>query len=116
MELLLSKWISKLPALTKALWKLLLIKRREGRLHILSKMAEALDAAREDVKEYAPRVMVHLPLPKDKIREVIGSGGKVIREICETTGAKIDISDDGVINVSGATPTLFMRRKKGFVA
>ncbi len=71
----------------------------EGRLHILGEMARALDHAREAVSDHAPRITV-ITIPKDKIREVIGTGGKVIREICETTGAKIDIEDDGTVKVA----------------
>jgi polyribonucleotide nucleotidyltransferase len=62
-------------------------------------MSKALTGAREGVNQNAPRITV-INIPKDKIREVIGSGGKVIREICEQTGAKIDIEDDGTIKVA----------------
>ena len=72
---------------------------RDGRLHILGEMAKALTQAREGVSDMAPRITV-ITVPKDKIREVIGTGGKVIREICETTGAKIDIEDDGTVKVA----------------
>src|SRR5262249_56475719 len=72
---------------------------RDGRLHILGEMAKALTSAREGVSANAPRITT-ITIPKDKIREVIGSGGKVIREICEVTGAKIDIEDDGTIKVA----------------
>ena len=91
----------KITSINRNIMEIALEQAREGRLHILGKMAEAIQGAREEVKEYAPRMITFI-IPKDKIREVIGSGGKVIREICETTGAKIDISDDGTINVSGA--------------
>src|SRR5439155_18222992 len=64
-------------------------------------MAKALPAARAELGEYAPRIEV-IQIPTDKIREVIGSGGKVIREIVEKTGAKIDISDDGTVKVASA--------------
>src|SRR6185437_7672336 len=70
-----------------------------GRMHILGEMSKALEAAREAVSNNAPRITT-ITIPKDKIREVIGSGGKVIREICEVTGAKIDIEDDGTIKVA----------------
>ena len=72
---------------------------KDGRPHILGDMAKALTGARDDVSENAPRITT-ITIPKDKIREVIGSGGKVIREICETTGAKVDIEDDGTIKVA----------------
>ena len=62
-------------------------------------MSKALTQAREGVSDMAPRITV-ITVPKDKIREVIGTGGKVIREICETTGAKIDIEDDGTVKVA----------------
>src|SRR3546814_20315730 len=62
-------------------------------------MSKALTQSREGVSENAPRITV-ITIPKDKIREVIGSGGKVIREICEVTGAKVDIEDDGTIKVA----------------
>ncbi len=90
----------KITSITRSIMEIALEQARIGRLHILGKMAEVMDVARDEVKEYAPR-MIAFAIPKDKIREVIGSGGKVIREICETTGAKIDISDDGTINLSG---------------
>jgi polyribonucleotide nucleotidyltransferase len=72
---------------------------RDGRLHILDEMSKALTAAREAVSSNAPRITV-IQVPKDKIREVIGPGGKVIREICEVTGAKVDIDDDGMVKVA----------------
>ena len=70
-----------------------------GRLHILDEMSKALTRGREEVSDYAPRITT-FSIPKDKIREVIGTGGKVIREICDETGAKVDIEDDGTIKVS----------------
>ncbi len=72
---------------------------REGRIHILSKMAEALTTARANFSQYAPRIFT-LQVKPDKVREVIGSGGKVIRSIIERTGVKIDIEDDGVIHIA----------------
>ena len=91
----------KITSITQKIMEIALDQAREGRMHILGKMAEAIGGAREEVKEYAPR-MINFTIPKDKIREVIGAGGKVIREICETTGAKVDISDDGSISIAGA--------------
>ena len=74
---------------------------KDGRNHILGKMLEAIDEPRESLSEYAPRIMtIHIPV--DKIRDVIGSGGKVIRGIQEATGAKIDIQEDGTIFVASA--------------
>jgi polyribonucleotide nucleotidyltransferase len=74
---------------------------KDGRLHILGEMAKAITGAREEIGEYAPKIET-LTIPTDKIREVIGSGGKVIREIVEKTGAKVDINDDGVVKVSAS--------------
>ncbi len=62
-------------------------------------MAKALESGREEVSDFAPRI-TSFEIPKEKIREVIGTGGKIIREICEETGAKVDIEDDGTIKVS----------------
>jgi polyribonucleotide nucleotidyltransferase len=71
----------------------------EGRAHILGKMLEAIDTPREELSEYAPRILT-IKIPADKIRDVIGSGGKVIRGIQEETGAQIDIQEDGTIFVA----------------
>src|SRR3546814_12622985 len=73
-------------------------------MHILGEMNKALTSAREGVSENAPRITV-INIPKDKMREVIGTGGKVIREICEETGAKIDIEDDGTVKVAAVDQT-----------
>ncbi|HEV2551406.1 MAG TPA: polyribonucleotide nucleotidyltransferase [Stellaceae bacterium] len=89
----------KITSITEEIMKIALNQARAGRLHILSEMAKALAKAREAVSSNAPRITT-ITIPKDKIREVIGSGGKVIREICEVTGAKIDIEDDGTIKVA----------------
>lgn len=101
----------KITSVSQSIMEIALEQAREGRMHILGKMAEALGVAREEVREYAPR-MITFVIPKDKIREVIGSGGKVIREICETTGAKIDITDDGTISVSGANAEVIEAAEK----
>ncbi|MCG8595044.1 MAG: S1 RNA-binding domain-containing protein, partial [Kiloniellales bacterium] len=89
----------KITSITKEIMEIALKQARDGRLHILGEMAKALTGARESVSEHAPRITV-ISIPKDKIREVIGTGGKIIREICETTGAKIDIEDDGTVKVA----------------
>ena len=89
----------KITSVTPEIMKVALDQARGGRLHILNEMAKALETARDEVNQNAPRITT-LSIPKDKIREVIGSGGKVIREICETTGAKIDIDDDGTVKVA----------------
>ncbi len=89
----------KITSITEEIMRIALAQAREGRMHILGEMAKALADAREGVSANAPRITT-ITIPKDKIREVIGSGGKVIREICEVTGAKIDIEDDGTIKVA----------------
>jgi polyribonucleotide nucleotidyltransferase len=94
----------KITSITPEIMKIALGQARDGRLHILGEMSKALTQSREGVSENAPRITV-INIPKDKIREVIGSGGKVIREICEVTGAKIDIEDDGTIKVAAVDAT-----------
>jgi len=89
----------KITSITEEIMKTALGQARDGRLHILGEMAKAISAAREAISENAPRITV-IQINKDKIREVIGPGGKVIREICETTGAKVDIEDDGTVKVA----------------
>jgi len=89
----------KITSITEEIMRITLSQAREGRVHILGEMAKALTGARDTVSENAPRITT-FSIPKEKIREVIGSGGKVIREITETTGAKIDIDDDGTIKVA----------------
>jgi polyribonucleotide nucleotidyltransferase len=74
---------------------------KDGRIHILGEMANALTSARAELGEHAPRIEV-FQIPTDKIREVIGTGGKVIREIVEKTGAKINVEDDGTVKVASA--------------
>ncbi len=89
----------KITSITEEIMRIALNQARDGRVHILGEMAKALTGARDAVSGNAPRITT-LTIPKDKIREVIGSGGKVIREITETTGAKIDIDDDGTVKVA----------------
>jgi polyribonucleotide nucleotidyltransferase len=91
----------KVPAVTVAIMKEALEQARRGRLHILDKMYEALPEARKAISQYAPRIYT-LHIPTDKIRDVIGPGGKVIRGIIEQTGVKIDVEDDGTIHVASA--------------
>jgi polyribonucleotide nucleotidyltransferase len=108
----------KITSITAEIMKIALAQAKDGRLHILGEMAKALTGAREAVSQNAPRITV-INIPKDKIREVIGSGGKVIREICEVTGAKIDIEDDGTIKVAAvdsAAATAAINWIKGIVA
>ncbi len=89
----------KITSITEEIMKVALEQAHEGRLHILGEMAKALEAARDAVSENAPRITM-IKIPKDKIREVIGPGGKMIREICEVTGTKIDLDDDGTVKVA----------------
>ena len=89
----------KITSITPEIMKIALDQARDGRLHILGEMAKALTGARGDVAQTAPRITI-INVPKEKIREVIGTGGKVIREISATTGCKIDISDDGTIKIA----------------
>ncbi len=89
----------KITSITKEIMEKALAQAHEGRIHIMGEMAKAIAAPRAHVSDKAPRI-VAIKIPVDKIREVIGSGGKVIREITEKTNTKIDISDDGVIKIA----------------
>ncbi|OYX06307.1 MAG: polyribonucleotide nucleotidyltransferase, partial [Caulobacter vibrioides] len=91
----------KIAGITPAIMEQALAQAKEGRAHILGEMNKAMDAPRADVGDFAPKIET-INIPTDKIREVIGSGGKVIREIVATTGAKVDINDDGVVKVSAS--------------
>jgi polyribonucleotide nucleotidyltransferase len=91
----------KISGITEEIMRIALEQAKDGRMHILGEMGKALTSARAELGEHAPRIEV-FSIPVDKIREVIGSGGKVIREIVEKTGAKIDISDDGTVKVASA--------------
>jgi polyribonucleotide nucleotidyltransferase len=91
----------KIQGITEEIMQIALGQAKGGRLHILGEMAKALPQARAQLGEFAPRIEV-IKIPTDKIREVIGTGGKVIREIVEKTGAKVDIEDDGTVKVSSA--------------
>jgi len=91
----------KIPGITEAIMKQALSQAKAGRLHILAEMAKAIDGARPDVGEYAPKIET-ITIPTDKIREVIGTGGKVIREIVATTGAKVDVNDEGTVKVAAS--------------
>ncbi len=91
----------KITSINEAIMKTALGQARDGRLHILGEMAKGLAEARGEVSRNAPRITT-FTIPKEKIREVIGTGGKVIREITEVTGCKIDIEDDGTIKVASA--------------
>jgi polyribonucleotide nucleotidyltransferase len=91
----------KIAGITEEIMKVALTQAKDGRLHILGEMAKALTQARAELGEHAPRIEM-FSIPTDKIREVIGTGGKVIREIVEKTGAKINIEDDGSVKVASA--------------
>ena len=91
----------KITSITKEIMKNALAQAHEGRIHILGEMAKAIAAPRDHVSPLAPRIIT-MKIPVDKIREVIGSGGKVIREIIEKTNTKIDISDDGIVQIAAA--------------
>lgn len=89
----------KITSITEEIMKIALAQAKDGRLHILGEMSKALSESRSELSSNAPQI-VTLKIPTDKIREVIGTGGKVIREIVEVSGAKIDIDDDGTIKVA----------------
>ncbi|PJR17261.1 polyribonucleotide nucleotidyltransferase [Sinorhizobium meliloti] len=92
----------KIEGITEEIMGVALNQAKGGRLHILAEMAKAISESRGQLGEFAPRIEV-MNIPVDKIREVIGSGGKVIREIVEKTGAKINIDDDGTVKIASAS-------------
>src|SRR6516225_6046648 len=98
----------KITSVTPEIMRSVLVQARDGRLHILGEMAKAITGAREDVAATAPRITI-INVPREKIREVIGTGGKVIREIVEQTQCKVDIEDDGTIKIE-ATDALQAQR------
>jgi polyribonucleotide nucleotidyltransferase len=89
----------KITSITREIMEVALDQAKDGRMHILGEMAKALTMSREEVSAHAPRITT-ITIARDKIRDVIGSGGKVIREITEETGTKIDIDDDGTIKIA----------------
>lgn len=91
----------KIAGITPAIMEQALAQAKDGRLHILGEMSKALTAGRQEFSAHAPRIET-MQIPTDKIREVIGSGGKVIREIVELSGAKVDINDEGIIKIASA--------------
>ncbi len=91
----------KITGITEEIMRVALEQAQEGRMHILGEMGKAIDSARTELGEHAPRIET-IKIPVDKIREVIGSGGSVIREIVAELGAKIDIEDDGTIKIAAA--------------
>ena len=92
----------KIAGITEEIMKVALDQAKSGRVHILGEMAKAISESRGQLGEFAPRIEV-MNIPVDKIREVIGSGGKVIREIVEKTGAKINIEDDGTVKIASSS-------------
>lgn len=94
----------KITSISSKIMEQALAQAHQGRLGILDKMSGSLDTARTDVNVKAPRI-VTIKIPKDKIRELIGPGGKMIREICETTGARIDVDDEGVVKIAATGET-----------
>jgi polyribonucleotide nucleotidyltransferase len=101
----------KIDGITEEIMKVALGQARDGRLHILGEMAKALSESRGQLGEFAPRIEV-MNIPTDKIRDVIGSGGKVIREIVEKTGAKINIEDDGTVKIASSNAKEIEAAKK----
>ena len=91
----------KIAGITEAIMRQALTQARDGRLHILDEMAKGISGARPELRELVPRISV-IQIPQDKIGAVIGPGGKMIREICEKTGAKIDIEDDGKVKIASS--------------
>jgi polyribonucleotide nucleotidyltransferase len=91
----------KITSITPDIMKVALQQAKEGRLHILGEMAKALDVTRSTLNEHAPK-MKTIKISRDKIREVIGSGGKVIRDICEKSGSKVDIDEDGTVTIAAS--------------
>ncbi|MBX9758409.1 MAG: polyribonucleotide nucleotidyltransferase [Beijerinckiaceae bacterium] len=91
----------KIAGITEEIMRVALGQAKDGRLHILTEMSKALNSARAELGEFAPRIE-QIKIPTDKIREVIGTGGKVIREIVEKTGAKINIDDEGNVKIASS--------------
>jgi polyribonucleotide nucleotidyltransferase len=101
----------KIAGITDAIMKQALTQAKEGRAHILGEMAKALGAARTELSAHAPRIET-IQIDKSKIRDIIGTGGKVIREIVAETGAKVDIDDEGVIKISSSDSAQIEAAKK----
>ncbi|KQZ16345.1 polyribonucleotide nucleotidyltransferase [Mesorhizobium sp. Root552] len=101
----------KIEGITEEIMKVALEQAKGGREHILGEMSKALSGARSELGEFAPRIEV-MHIPTDKIRDVIGSGGKVIREIVEKTGAKINIEDDGTVKIASSNAKEIEAAKK----
>ncbi|MDE2465824.1 MAG: polyribonucleotide nucleotidyltransferase [Alphaproteobacteria bacterium] len=91
----------KIAGITEEIMRVALNQAKDGRMHILGEMAKAISQSRSELGEHAPRIE-QMKIPTDKIRDVIGTGGKVIREIVEKTGAKISVEDDGTVKIASA--------------
>ena len=91
----------KITSITKEIMEIALQQAKDGRIHILNEMAKAIGSSREVLAESAPKITT-MKVKLEKIRDIIGPGGKIIREICETTGAKVDIEDDGTIKIAAS--------------
>ncbi len=98
----------KITSITEEIMQVALDQARDGRMHILGEMERAIGNARTEVSQNAPRITT-MKVPKDKIRDIIGTGGKVIREIVEKTGAKVDIEDDGTVKIASTDPEAAQR-------
>ncbi len=94
----------KIAGITREIMSVALAQAREGRLHILGEMARAIGATRDTLSDFAPRITT-IKVPSDRIRDIIGPGGKVIREITEVSGTKIDVEDDGTVKIASSDPS-----------
>jgi polyribonucleotide nucleotidyltransferase len=101
----------KISGITEEIMRTALDQAKAGRTHILGEMAKALGEVRGELSAHAPRIET-MQIPKEKIRDVIGTGGKIIREIVATTGAKVDIDDEGVIKISSSDLTQIEAARK----
>jgi len=101
----------KVAGITPAIMKQALAQARDARLHILGEMGQALSAGRQEMGKHVPRIET-IQIKTDKIREVIGSGGKVIRSIVEESGAKVDINDDGLIKIASSDPAAIEKARE----
>jgi polyribonucleotide nucleotidyltransferase len=104
----------KVAGITEEIMQVALTQAHEGRHHILAEMNKALNTTRTEMSAHAPRIET-MQIPKEKIREVIGTGGKVIREIVEVTGAKVDIEDDGTLKISSSNVDAIEAAKKWII-
>ena len=101
----------KITSITKEIMEIALEQARDGRLHILKEMSKAISVSRKNLAETAPKIFT-MSVAVEKIRDIIGSGGKVIREICEVSGAKVDIDDDGSVTLSASDGASIDKAKK----